>query len=65
MGSFFTYKEIPYDLRNGKVLSLPPARLTYYGTNTVHFRRSPISNNLSTYMKSSRSVCEFKEFRKY
>ena len=65
MESFFTHKEIPYNLRKGKVLSLPPARSTYYGTNTVHFRGSPISNNLPTYMKSSRPVCEFKEFRKY
>ena len=56
MGFFFTHKEIPYNLRKGKVLSLPPARSTYYGTNTVHFRGSSISNNLPTYMKSDQFV---------
>ena len=57
--SFFTHKEIPYNLRKGQVLSLPPARLTYYRTNSVHFRRSLIWNNLPSYLKSSISVCEF------
>ena len=60
MCSFFTHKEIPYNLRKGQVLSLPPARSTYYGTNSVHFRGSLIWNNLPSYIKSSRSVCEFK-----
>ena len=60
MCSFFTHEEIPYNLRKGQVLSLPPARSTYYGTNSVHFRGSLIWNNLPSYIKSSRSVCEFK-----
>ena len=60
MCSFFTHKEIPYNLRKGQVLSLPPARSTYYGTNSVHFRGSLIWKNLPNYIKSSRSVCEFK-----
>ena len=60
MCSFFTHKEIPYNLRKGQVLSLPPARTTYYGTNSVHFRGSLIWNSLPGYIKSSRSVCEFK-----
>ena len=46
MCSFFTHKEIPYNLSKGQVLSLPPARSTYYGTNSVDFRRSLIWNNL-------------------
>ena len=58
MCSFFTHKKIPYNLRKGQVLLLPPARQTYYGTNSVHFRRFLIWNNLR--IKSSRSVCEFK-----
>ena len=37
MCCFFTHKEILYNLRKGQVLSLPPARLIYYGTNSVHF----------------------------
>ena len=36
--STFYLKEIPYNLRKGQVLSLPPARSTYYGNNSVHFR---------------------------
>ena len=35
--SFFTHKEIPYNLRKGQGLSLPPARSTYCETNSVHF----------------------------
>ena len=61
MRSFITHKEIPYNLRKDQVVSLPPARSTYYGTNSVHFRGSLILNNLPSYIKSSRSVCE--EFR--
>ena len=55
---FFTHKEIPFNLIP-QVLSLPSARSTYYGTNSVHFRVSLIWNNLPSYIKSSRSVCEF------
>ena len=58
--SFFTHKEILYNLRKGQVLLLPPARSTYYGTNSVHFQGSLIWSNLPSYIKSSRSVCEFK-----
>ena len=42
MCSFFTHEEIPFNLRKGQVLSLPPVRSTYYGTNSVHFRGSLI-----------------------
>ena len=56
MCSFFTHKEIPHNLRKGQVLSLPPARSTYYGTNSVHFQGSLIWNNLPSYIKSNRSV---------
>ena len=60
MCSFFTHKEIPYSLRKGQVLSLPPSRSTYNGTNPVHFCGYRIWNNLSSYIKSSRSAYEFK-----
>ena len=60
MCSFFTHKEIPYKLRKGQVHSLPPARSTYYGTNSVQFRGSLIWNNLPSYLKSSWSIFEFK-----
>ena len=65
MCSFFTHEEIPYNLRKGQVVSLPPARSTYYGTNSVHFRGSVIRNNLPSYIKSSRSVCEFKNNKEF
>ena len=68
MCSFFTDKQIPYTLRKGQVLSLPLKRSTYYGTNSEHFRESLIWKNLPSYIKSSRSVCEFinnKEVQRY
>ena len=58
----------PYNLRKGQMLSLPPVRSTYYGTNSVHFRGSLIWNNLPSYIKYSRAACQFKnnkEFQKY
>ena len=60
MCSSFTHKEIPNNLGKGQVLPLPPARSTYYGTYSVHFRGSLIWNDLPSYIKSSRSVCESK-----
>ena len=44
--SFFTHKEILYNLRKCQVFSLPPARSTYYRTNPVHFWGSLIWNKL-------------------
>ena len=64
MCSFITHKEIPYNLRKGQVISLPPARSTYYRTNSLHFRGSLIWNSLPSYIKFSRLVCEFKNNRK-
>ena len=60
MYSFFTHKEIPYSLRKGQVLSLPPSRSTYNRTNPVHFWEYRIWNSLASYIKSSRSAYEFK-----
>ena len=51
MYSFFSYKESSYNLRKGQVLSLPPARSKYYGTNPVHFWGSLIRNILPSYIK--------------
>ena len=59
MCSFFTHKEIEFNLKKRQVFSLSPARSTYYGTNSGHFRRSPIWNNVPNDIQSSRSVCEF------
>ena len=56
----FTDKEICYNLRKCLVFSLPLSRSTY-GTNSAYFRVSLIWNNLLSYIKSSRSVCDFKD----
>ena len=59
MWSFFFHKEILHNLTKEQVLSLPPAILTYYETNSVHFRGFLIWNNLPSYITPIRSVCEF------
>ena len=46
MSSFFTHKDIPYNLRKGPILGLPKTHSFYYGTNAIHFRGSLIWNNL-------------------
>ena len=38
--SYFKYKKVPYNLRRGSVLFIPPSRSTIYGTNSVHFLES-------------------------
>ena len=60
MWPYFTYNNISYNLRKGPILYLPRAHSTYYGTNSVCFRGSPILNNLHRDNKSSKSVSEFK-----
>ena len=42
MWSFFTHKDIPYNLRKGPFLGLPKTHSFYYGTNAIHFRGSLI-----------------------
>ena len=60
MWSYFKYRKVPYNLRWGPVLFIPPARSTIYGTNSVHFLGSLIWNRLPNLVKSSRSISEFK-----
>ena len=38
MWSYFTFKYITYNVRNGPLLKLPNAKSTYYGINSVYFR---------------------------
>ena len=40
MWSYFKYRGVPYNLKQGPVLFIPPARSTIYDTNSVHFRGS-------------------------
>ena len=58
--SYFTYNNISYNLRKGPILYLLSTHSTYYGTNSVDFRRFLIWNNLPKDIKSSKSVSEFK-----
>ena len=54
-------KYLPYNLRNGNICILPPARSSHYGINSAQFRGSLLSNNLSISVKKSVSVKEFKQ----
>ena len=58
--SFFTHKDIQYNLRKGPILGLPKTHSFYYDTNVIHFRGSLIWNNLPAVVKSSNSLFEFK-----
>ena len=60
MLSYFTAKDMPYNLRKGPILGLPKTHSFYYGTNVVHFRGFLIWNNLRAVVKSSDSLFEFK-----
>ena len=60
MKSYFPIKEIPYSLRNGSVLKIPPTRSTYYGTNSIHFRACLLWNKLPKTLRESQSISEFK-----
>ena len=60
MSSFFTHKDITYNLRKGPILGLPKTHSFHYGTNAIHLRGSLIWNNLPAVVKSSDSLFEFK-----
>ena len=53
MWSYFTHKDMPYNLRKGAILGLPKTHSFCYGTNAVHFRGSLIWHNLPAVVKSS------------
>ena len=58
MWPYLKYREVPYNLRWGPVLFIPPARSTTYGINYVHFLGSLIWNKLPNLIKSGRSISE-------
>ena len=60
MWSYFKYREVPYNLRQGPVLFIPPAKSTIYGTNSVHFLASLSWKKLPNLVKSKRSISEVK-----
>ena len=61
MWPFCKNKSIPYNLRNGNICILPPARSSHYGINSVQFRGSLLWNNLPISVKESVSAKEFKQ----
>ena len=60
MWNFFERNHIPYNLRRGDLLLLPPAKSIRYGVNSLAFRRSLLWNNLSPQVKESQTFEEFK-----
>ena len=42
MRSYFTHKDMPYNLRKGPFLGLPKTHSFYYGTNAIHYLNSKI-----------------------
>ena len=64
MWLYFKYREVPYNLKQGPVLFIPPGRCTIYDTNSVDFRGSLIWNKLPNLVKSSRSISEFNIIKK-
>ena len=60
MWNFFERNHIPYNLRRGDILFLPPAKSTRYGVNSLAFRGSLLWNNLPHQVKESQTLEEFK-----
>ena len=60
MWSYFTHKDMSYNLRKGSTLDLPKTHSFYFGTNAVHFHASLIRNYLPAVVKSNDSLFEFK-----
>ena len=60
MWSYFGSINVSCNLGKGPFLSLPSAKSTVYGTSSMHFKGTLISNNLFYFVKSGASVFEFK-----
>ena len=60
MWNYFNENTIPYNLRNGNRLILPPARSVKFGLNSLTFRGSLLWNNLPAKLKICQTVDEFK-----
>ena len=58
--NIFERNHIPYNLRRGDLLLLPPAKSTRYGVNSLAFRGSLLRNNLPPQVKESHTLEEFK-----
>ena len=53
MWSYFNENPIPYDLRKGIKIFLPPVKSFRFGLNSIHFRGSILWNNLPSSIKNS------------
>ena len=60
MWNFSERNHIPYNLRRGDLLLLPPAKSTRFGVNSLAFRGSLLWNNLPPQVKESQTLEEFK-----
>ena len=65
MWPFFKNKSILFNLRNGNICILPPARSSHYRINSVQFRSSLLWNNLPILVKQNVSAKEFKQNLKH
>ena len=60
MWSYFTPKDMTYNLRKGPIFGLQKTHSFYYNATAVQFCGCLIQNNLLTDAKSSDSLFEFK-----
>ena len=60
MWSYFNENPIPYDLRKGIKVFLPPVKPFRFGLNSIHFTGSILWNNLPSSIKNSLTINEFK-----
>ena len=61
MWSYFTFKNITYNIRKGPLLKPPSAKSTHYGINSAHFRACLLWNGLPQSVKHSESILELKK----
>ena len=60
MRSYFVFKKITYNIKNGPLLRLPTAKSTCYGINSVLFRACLLWNSLPQSGKYNESILELK-----
>ena len=59
MWNYFSFKPIPYELRKGNVMYLPPVQPIQDGINSLLFRGSSLCNTLPREIKESNSTKDF------
>ena len=56
----FNTNPIPYNLKKGSRLLIPPAKSVNFGTNSITFRGSLLWNNLPLRLKNCQRIDDFK-----